>query len=316
MIERFGKNQISVFLCQAAVGSCFTLFGGRAKSRGKKSGSSDHIEFPRLLVKRVEEENRNIMYMRSTFRKQIIQVIGMSLIMAQFFMTPMEVFAADVSVIENEEIAEETVSEELGAQEDVTAAIADTVILELGEVELEINETMLLTATAYSEDREVLDVVFEWNSNAPDIVEVDNAGKITAKTSGQAVITVCSEGIYDECIVDVLPTVGGIAISTESLELKKGESSQLTAEIWPEEIEGTVVLEWSSSNQAVAEVDENGTITAVGTGQAIITVQAESYTSSCKVIVLIPIKDIVLSQTGMTLKKGRLSSNSSSARNP
>lgn len=232
-------------------------------------------------------------------------MMGISLSIVPFFMVPLETFAADAMVMEDRGIIEETVSGEADDQEDVTVARTDSVILEPDEAELKVDETLVLTAVAYSGNHEVTDAVFEWSSSAPDIVEVDETGKITAKASGHAVITADNGEAYAECMVDVQPSVEGIAMNAENMELKKGERSHLTAEIWPKDAEETVVLEWSSSDPTVAEVDEYGIVTAAEAGQAVITVKAESFTASCEVTVLIPIENIVLSQTGMALKKGQ-----------
>ena len=245
------------------------------------------------------------MHKKHTFFQWAVRMIGISLNIAPFFMVPLETFAADVMVMENRDIVEEAFSGEADDQEDVIVAMTDSVILKPGEAELKVDETLVLTAVAYSENNEVIDAVFEWSSSAPDIVEVDNTGKITAKASGYAVITADNGEAYAECMVDVQPSVEGIAMNTEYMELRKGESSQLTAEIWSEDAEGTVVLEWSSSDPTVVEVDEYGNVTAAEAGQAVITVKVGSFTASCEVTVLIPIEDIVVSQTGIALKKGQ-----------
>lgn len=57
---------------------------------------------------------------------------------------------------------------------------------------------------------------------------------------------------------------------TDQVSLKKGEAEQLTMTVVPQEAEGTFV--WKSSNEQVAVVDNQGQVTAVGKGEAQITV--------------------------------------------
>ena len=192
-------------------------------------------------------------------------MMGIYLAVFQFFIAPIEAFAAE-TVIE-EGIMEEEISETPDEQENVTVAVIDTVILEPEEMELKISESMVLTATAYSENNEVKDVAFEWNSSAPDIVEADSTGKITAKASGQAIITVCSGEIYDECAVNVVSSADNIEPDAESPETEKEEGSLPMMETWPEDEEGEIAPEWADDHAAVTEADEKGIYTVEETGQ-------------------------------------------------
>lgn len=80
--------------------------------------------------------------------------------------------------------------------------------------------------------------------------------------------------------------VEGVSLSQSSLNLYVDDEEKLTVTFKPENATNQNVT-WSSSNEDVAIVDENGNITAVGEGDAIITVTTEegSYTASCTVTV-------------------------------
>ncbi len=70
-----------------------------------------------------------------------------------------------------------------------------------------------------------------------------------------------------------------ITLSTADVELNVGESYPLTAS-------GSDSYKWSSSDEAVATVDENGTVTAVGAGQTMITVMDnKEHSARCEVTV-------------------------------
>ena len=70
----------------------------------------------------------------------------------------------------------------------------------------------------------------------------------------------------------VTPAVTGVTLDKTELDLEKGKTAQLTATVVPSEV--SAVLTWSSSDQTIATVDENGKVTAVKAGEAVITVTA------------------------------------------
>lgn len=68
--------------------------------------------------------------------------------------------------------------------------------------------------------------------------------------------------------------VSKVYVSSPELKLQEGEEAQLTVTVLPEPEEDAEELEfvWKSSNAAIAEVDENGNVTAVKAGTATIMV--------------------------------------------
>jgi uncharacterized protein YjdB len=78
----------------------------------------------------------------------------------------------------------------------------------------------------------------------------------------------------------------GVSISEDDQMLEVGNTVQLTAVVEPEDATDKSVT-WSSSNKAVATVDETGLVTAKGDGVATITVTTtdEGFTDSIKVVV-------------------------------
>ena len=93
-------------------------------------------------------------------------------------------------------------------------------------------------------------------------------------------------------IVPIYLPASAITLSHESLRLPKGLSEQLTATILPES--AIPQVKWSSSNERVATVDENGEITAVGAGTANVTATTSDGTQlSAKCVVTV--EDCILS---------------------
>lgn len=80
--------------------------------------------------------------------------------------------------------------------------------------------------------------------------------------------------------------VEGVSLDKEALTLKEGETEQLVATVLPENAENKRVI-WSSSDDAIATVDETGLVTAKAAGTATIRVFTEdgSYKAKCAVTV-------------------------------
>ena len=105
--------------------------------------------------------------------------------------------------------------------------------------------------------------------------------------------------------------VEGIYIEGEGeFGIKEGEQIQLNAVILPENATNKNVI-WSSDNEEVATVDENGLVTGVSKGYATIIVipeEVSGYSAKCEVIVgcahsnteVIPGKDPTCTETGLT----------------
>lgn len=146
----------------------------------------------------------------------------------------------------------------------------------------------------------------EWSSSNSDIVSVEN-GKITAKTKGDATITVksCDTGITATCNVKVLSKVTSISLNKTELSLNKGDTYNLTYTIAPDDAANKDV-EWSSSNADIVSV-ENGKVTAKKAGNATITIKAKEtgISSSCKVTVTSKVENIELLKESYTMIKDK-----------
>ncbi len=75
-----------------------------------------------------------------------------------------------------------------------------------------------------------------------------------------------------------------ISLDKSSIDLEVGQTDKLTATVLPEDAANKKVI-WSSSNESIAKVDENGNVTAVKEGQATITAKVENtdLTATCEV---------------------------------
>ena len=131
-----------------------------------------------------------------------------------------------------------------------------------------------------------------WYSDHPeilDIVSIDSSNKATIKafSPGQATIyAITSSGISARCTVVVNPiVVTGMYLNASSVSLNVDDRFPLSAVFHPENATATR-LTWTSSNEKVAAVDENGLVHALTGGSTTITATAEDGVSaSCRVTV-------------------------------
>ena len=128
-----------------------------------------------------------------------------------------------------------------------------------------------------------------------------NYSYLSVADGTESELTIVTEDEYNEYLAS-LPT--GISLSKTTVSLIEGEAETITATVTPSSATQTVT--WTSSNESVATVDDNGTITAVEAGTATITATTvNSLTASCEVTVTAPdASSISLDVTELTLYVG------------
>lgn len=127
--------------------------------------------------------------------------------------------------------------------------------------------------------------VLAWSSADESTATVSQEGLVTGTGVGSAEITASVEGKSASCLVTVVSSripAESMEITPGQLKLKTGGSALLTAKPYPENT--TDRFSWSSSDPSVASVDENGRVTATGTGYAEITARAGDAAASIKVL--------------------------------
>lgn len=171
------------------------------------------------------------------------------------------------------------------------------------------DETAQLTAEvipSYADNTRV-----KWKSSDENVVTVDEKGKVTAVGNGTATITVTSvSGNYTATVavtVKIPVEIEKISIEAEKETLTKlGESTELKVKIEPENADAQKLI-WKSENEMIAAVDENGKVTAIGNGMAIITVTTEDgkNTASITITVKIPYEPVINKTKGFGRLKVR-----------
>lgn len=192
-------------------------------------------------------------------------------------------------------------------EEENTTVSVDAVTLNTNMNTMEVGDTFTLVATVMPTNATNKNVT--WSSNNTNVATVDANGKVTAIATGDATITVTTEDGLKTATCQVTVTskaseeisVTGVELNASTHTMKVGDTFTLTAKVLPDDATNKTVT-WSSNNTDIATVDENGKVTAVSKGSAVIKVTTQDglKTGTCQIIVEeddIPVVEV----TGVTL---------------
>lgn len=152
-----------------------------------------------------------------------------------------------------------------------------------------IGNTLALTATVLPED--ATDKALEWTTSNDYVATVTSNGIVRAVGNGSATImAIAKDGseVYATCVITVEQFVTSITLDKTDFTLIVGETEPLTATVIPDNANSKSVI-WSSSDEAVATVNQNGIVTAVSKGWATITATAadeNKASTSCSLRVM------------------------------
>ena len=135
-----------------------------------------------------------------------------------------------------------------------------------GDETLSKNEEKTLTVT-YNPTNTTDNKTVDWESSNPEIVSIDSTGKITGKKGGTAKITATVGNVRAEKEVKVVVPIDSVSLSGDDTILK-GESKRLTATINPEDTTDDKTITWSSDDEDVLFVDQNGQMRGIKEGTA------------------------------------------------
>lgn len=152
------------------------------------------------------------------------------------------------------------------------------------ELNLKIGEHCSLKATTIPEQLPAEEI--SWTSSDESIALTDYEGNIYSIGIGKAYIKASAGGVVDSCLVTVEGvSVESISISPSEITLTQGEYTQLTATITPENATDKTI-KWTSSDEAIVNVNAVGKITAVSGGNATITAKCGNAEAICEVSVV------------------------------
>lgn len=171
---------------------------------------------------------------------------------------------------------------------EITSVI--TLTLNQSDAHLKASETLTLAATVGPD--EATNKKVDWKSDDETVASVSADGVVTAHKVGQTSIHAIANdggGAKATCIITVDPTmVSSISLSQENLKIRKNHTAQLSAIVAPTDATNASFI-WSSTNEDVAKVSEDGVISAIAPGDAVIKATSQDGSqveASCQVKVL------------------------------
>ena len=179
----------------------------------------------------------------------------------------------------------------------------------------EIDQTLqLMAAVSDANDAAIEGAEITWSSSDESVATVNEEGLVTAVGNGMADVTATSGELSDMVSVTVIdpsvPVATSITIEPDSPTLEEsGQTEQLAATVLDQNgNEMTdVTVTWSSSDEAVVTVDEDGLVTAVGNGMADVVAMAGDASGMAGVTVSIPVDDVTYVEwVGVTVERGKL----------
>lgn len=136
-----------------------------------------------------------------------------------------------------------------------------------------------------------------WKSSDVNIATVNEEGVVTTYRDGKATIEVTSkdnDSIKAACTIVVYSNIETIKINSEDLNLKTGEEKKLTVSYTPENCLNKDIV-WTSSDNNIATVTNDGVVSTVGVGTVIITATSKynpSIVSMIKIDVTSPVMSV------------------------
>lgn len=152
--------------------------------------------------------------------------------------------------------------------------------------------------------------VLQWASSNPNVATINSIGVITTKSAGSCTITakaIDGTGKYATCTVTVIQPATGVSISDSFSTMEVGSTKTVSATVSPASATNKIV-QWTSSNTAIATVSSRGVVTAKAPGTCTIkatTKDGTNISSSFNVTVKgtdVPVK--IISMLNKTLNEG------------
>lgn len=151
-------------------------------------------------------------------------------------------------------------------------------------------------------------VEYTWTSSNESVATVDNTGKVKALGVGSTTITVTAtdgtKTVTNTCEITVDSPLTGLELTSSEnvyLEIGATETANMSVVPVPGDTTDDTTITYKSSDETVAKVDSNGTITAVGEGTATVTATCGNFSVSCNVTVTVHINSVEITSEDFEL---------------
>ena len=205
---------------------------------------------------------------------------------------------------------------EMSAVCKVTVKVAAKDITVPDNLDVKLNDGNETTVEATVSPADATDVKVSYASTDEAVATVDKDGKVQILQPGECdiVTTLTQEGkkvVEKKTHIKAFYEVEGITLDKTEGILTAGNTVALNATMLPEEIADETTVTWTSSDEKVATVDENGKVTAIAAGEATITANAGEKSTTYKLTV--QAKKVAQTTTNKNTNKGNTSSSTGSS---
>ena len=206
---------------------------------------------------------------------------------------------------------------EMSAVCKVTVKVAAKDITVPDNLDVKLNDGNETTVEATVSPADATDVEVSYASTDEAIATVDKDGRVQVLQPGECdiVTTLTQEDkkvVEKKTHIKAFYEVEGITLDKTEGILTAGNTVALNATVLPEEIADETTVTWTSSDEKVATVDENGKVTAIAAGEATITANAGEKSTTYKLTV--QAKKVVQNTTSnKSSNKGNTSSGTGSS---
>ena len=206
---------------------------------------------------------------------------------------------------------------EMSAVCKVTVKVAAKDITVPDNLDVKLNDGNETTVEATVSPADATDVKVSYASTDEAVATVDKDGRVQVLQPGECdiVTTLTQEDkkvVEKKTHIKAYYEVEGITLDKTEGILTAGNTVALNATVLPEEIADETTVTWTSSDEKVATVDENGKVTAIAAGEATITANAGEKSTTYKLTV--QAKKVVQNTTSnKSSNKGNTSSGTGSS---
>lgn len=206
---------------------------------------------------------------------------------------------------------------EMSAVCKVTVKVAAKDITVPDSLDVKLNDGSETTVEATVSPTDATDVKVSYASTDEAVATIDKDGRVQVLQPGECdiVTTLTQEGkkvVEKKTHIKAFYEVEGITLDKTEGILTAGNTVTLSATVLPEEIADETIVTWTSSDEKVATVDENGKVTAIAAGEATITANAGEKSTTYKLTV--QAKKVVQNTTSnKSSNKGNTSSGTGSS---
>ena len=166
---------------------------------------------------------------------------------------------------------------------DETKEKVEVTDIEISDYEEELNVDSLLSLSVTVLPKDATDAEVTYKSSDEKIATVNSSGEVKGITPGEVTISITAGEITKEAKITVKIATKGIHLNSDYCVMKPNETFQIMAQVQPTDAPGEITFKLM--NMKVAEVSENGMITAKTCGNTVIAVSNGDLQVSVNVIV-------------------------------